>query len=173
MEWMTLRGTAENLYSLTDNPGYLTIKCANVTSSEKAVIPFICRRIQHHNYTAATDVTFDPEHSKQCAGLLLMKDETHQYLLAKTRNDKGHCVALRKITENGAEDIASKPIEEGTHNLRLKVESKGLSLTFSYSADGGKTWVEVASGIDAGFTSTAKAGGFTGTTIGLYASDNI
>ncbi len=173
MEWMTLRGTAENLYSLTDNPGYLTIKCANVTSSEKAVIPFICRRIQHHNYTAATDVTFDPEHSKQCAGLLLMKDETHQYLLAKTRNDKGHCVALRKITENGAEDIASKPIEEGTHNLKLKVESKGLSLTFSYSADGGKTWVEVASGIDAGFTSTAKAGGFTGTTIGLYASDNI
>ncbi|MDE6187918.1 MAG: glycoside hydrolase family 43 protein, partial [Duncaniella sp.] len=71
------------------------------------------------------------------------------------------------------EDIASKPIADGTHHLGLKVESKGLDLSFSYSADGGKTWEEVATGIDGGFTSTAKAGGFTGTTIGLYASNSI
>ncbi len=173
MDWLTLRGTAGNFYSLTDNPGFLTVKCADVTSSEKAVIPYIGRRIHHHNYTATTGVTFDPEHDKQCAGLLLMKDETHQYLLAKTRNENGHCVVLRKISENGAEDIASKAIKDDSHNLKLKVDSKGLDLSFHYSADGGRTWTEVASGVDAGFTSTAKAGGFTGTTVGVYASNNI
>lgn len=173
MDWMTLRGTAGDFYSLTDNPGFLTVKCADVTSSEKAVIPYIGRRIHHHNYTATAGVTFEPEHDKQCAGLLLMKDETHQYLLAKTRNENGHCVVLRKISENGVEDLASKAINEGTHNLKLKVDSKGLDLSFHYSADGGRTWTEVASGVDAGFTSTAKAGGFTGTTVGLYASNNI
>ncbi len=173
MDWMTLRGTAGNFYSLTDNPGFLTVKCADVTSSEKAVIPYIGRRIHHHNYTATTGVTFEPEHDKQCAGLLLMKDETHQYLLAKTRNENGHCVVLRKISENGVEDLASKAINDDSHNLKLKVDSKGLDLSFHYSADGGRTWTEVASGVDAGFTSTAKAGGFTGTTVGVYASNNI
>ena len=173
MDWMTLRGPADDLYSLTQNPGYLTIKCADVTSAEKAVIPFVGRRVHHHNYIATTSVVFDPEHEKQCAGMLLMKDETHQYHLAKTRDANGHSVVLRKITENGHEDLASKSIPEGTHHLNLKVESKGLDLAFFYSADGGKTWTEVASGVDAGFTSTAKAGGFTGTTIGLYASNSI
>ena len=173
MDWMTLRGPADDLYSLTQNPGYLTFKCADVTSAEKAVIPFVGRRVHHHNYIATTSVVFDPEHEKQCAGMLLMKDETHQYHLAKTRDANGHSVVLRKITENGHEDLASKSIPEGTHHLNLKVESKGLDLAFFYSADGGKTWTEVASGVDAGFTSTAKAGGFTGTTIGLYASNSI
>lgn len=173
MDWMTLRGPAENFYSLTANPGFLTINCGDVTSSEKAVIPYIGRRIHHHNYTATTGVTFDPEHEKQCAGLLLMKDETHQYLLAKTRDQKGHCVVLRKVTENGHEDLASQTLADGTHTLKLKVDSKGLDLAFSYSTDGGKTWQELASGVDAGYTSTANAGGFTGTTIGLYASNAI
>ncbi len=173
MDWMTLRGTADDLYSLTRNPGYLTIKCADVTSAEKAVIPYIGRRIHHHNYVATTNVTFAPEHEKQCAGMLLMKDETHQYFLAKTRDENGNSVVLRKIMENGHEDLASKPIADDIHTLNLKVESKGLELSFSYSADGGKTWEEVASGVDGGFTSTAKAGGFTGTTIGLYASNSI
>lgn len=105
--------------------------------------------------------------------MLLMKDETHQYFLAKTRDENGNSVVLRKIMENGHEDLASKPIADDIHTLNLKVESKGLELSFSYSADGGKTWEEVASGVDGGFTSTAKAGGFTGTTIGLYASNSI
>lgn len=171
MDWMTLRGTADDLYSLTDNPGYLTIKCADRTSGDKAVIPYIGRRIHHHKFTASTDLTFDPEHNDQCAGLLLMKDETHQYLLAKTRNDNSHCVVLRKITEDGSVDIASKNIAESTHNLQLKVDSNGTDFVFSYSTDKGNTWDTVASGVDAGYTSTANAGGFTGTTIGLYASD--
>lgn len=174
MDWMTLRGTADEYYSLSKNPGYITINCADVSSAEKAVLPYIGRRIQHHNYTASTRLTFDPENEKQGAGMLLMKDETHQYLLAKTRDKEGtHKVVLRKITENGHENLAEKALEDGTHHLDLKVESKGLSLAFSYSADGGKTWNEVASGVDAGFTSTAKAGGFTGTTIGLYASNSL
>ncbi|MDE6337781.1 MAG: hypothetical protein K2L34_14555, partial [Muribaculaceae bacterium] len=35
----------------------------------------------------------------------------------------------------------------------------------------GKNWQSLAEGVDAGFTSTAEAGGFTGTMVGLYASN--
>lgn len=170
-EWMTLRGAAKNYYSLSKNPGFLTMKCADVSSADKEVLPFVCRRIHHHDYEASTRVTFLPEHDAQSAGLLMMKDETHQYYLAKTRNAGNHCIVLRKISENGAEDLASSPIDEADHTVDLKVKSQGLTLSFFYSADGGRSWKKVADGIDAGFTSTARAGGFTGTTVGMYASN--
>lgn len=35
MRWMTLRAPATELYSLTQTPGYLTLKCADVSSMEK------------------------------------------------------------------------------------------------------------------------------------------
>ncbi|UII19591.1 glycoside hydrolase family 43 protein [Fulvivirga ligni] len=34
-EWFTMRGRALDYYSLTDNPGYLALKCAPVASTEK------------------------------------------------------------------------------------------------------------------------------------------
>lgn len=78
-DWMTLRGPATDYYSLTTNPGYLTIKCADVKSSEKTVLPYVCRRLHHHDFSVDTRVTFQPEHDAQSAGILLLKDETHQY----------------------------------------------------------------------------------------------
>ena len=53
MEWMTLRAPATGLYSLSQTPGYLTLKCDSVSASEKKVPAFICRRLQHHSSNAA------------------------------------------------------------------------------------------------------------------------
>jgi len=47
-----------------------------------------------------------------------------------------------------------------------------MKLDFKYSTDKGETWQTIGEDLDAGFMSTAKAGGFTGTTVGLYASNN-
>lgn len=170
-EWMTLRGPAESLYSLTSNPGYLSINCKNIKSSEKTVLPYVCRRIQHHKYNATLGVTFIPEAVGQNAGLLMLKDETHQYYLARTMDDNGHCVKLLRVGENGAEELASVPVEETLESVRLKAISKGTTIDFAFSADNGKNWQTVAEGVDAAYTSTAVAGGFTGTTIGMYASN--
>ncbi len=170
MEWMTLRGPATDYYSLSNNPGHLTIKCAEVKSGEKAQLPYVCRRINHHNFDASTRLTFIPEHDAQSAGILLLKDETHQYYLARSKKGDSHFIELRKVHDNGAETIASKPVDPTLAAVDLRVAGKGLHYGFSYSADGGKTWENIADGIDAGFTSTAEAGGFTGTVVGLYAS---
>lgn len=35
MPWMTLRASASDLYSLTETPGYLTLKCADISATEK------------------------------------------------------------------------------------------------------------------------------------------
>ncbi|MDE6022098.1 MAG: family 43 glycosylhydrolase, partial [Muribaculaceae bacterium] len=170
-EWMTLRGTAEDYYSLTENPGHLTVKCADVKSSEKTVLPYICRRLNHHNFNACTHMTFVPENDSQVAGMLLLKDETHQYLLARTKHGDAHKIEVRKIAEDGSHTIAELPVDAELAALDFKISGKGLKYGFHYSTDGGKTWEKLAEDVDAGFTSTAEAGGFTGTVVGLYASN--
>ena len=171
-EWLTLRGSASDYYSLKTNPGHLTLKCADVKSTEKAVLPYVGRRIQHHKYNAGTRLTFVPEHEKQCAGMHLFKDEVHQYFLGKDRKGDSQRIVLRRITENGTEELAGKELAADNKSLDLRIESKGMKLDFKYSTDKGETWQTIGEDLDAGFMSTAKAGGFTGTTVGLYASNN-
>ena len=111
---------------------------------------------------------FSPEDESQCAGLLVMKDETHQYLLDRCLDGDTHCVAVHKIGKDGSEMLAKAPVDGDVVNL--KVTSDGKNYNFHYSTDEGKTWKELLTGVDANYTSTATAGGFTGTTVGLYAS---
>ncbi len=171
VEWMTLRGPANEYYSLTSNPGYLSITCADVPSTEKAVLPFVGRRINHHKYNAATRLTFVPDNSGESAGMLMMKDETHQYFLGKAMDaDGNHKVVLRKISDKGVEELGAGNVKADDETVDLRVDSKGTTLDFSYSVDGGRNWTKIGEGIDAKFTSTATAGGFTGTVLGLYAS---
>lgn len=170
VKWMTLRGPATEYYSLTENPGFLTIKCADVKSSDKEVLPFVCRTINHHNFTADTHLSFLPEADNQVAGLLIFKDEKHQYLLARTKEGDAHKIEVRKIGEDGSSTIAQTEVPADLSNFDLRVEGKGLNYNFSFSTDDGKTWQTVAENVDAGYTSTAAAGGFTGTVVGMYAS---
>lgn len=170
-EWMTLRGPASEYYSLTQNPGHLTVKCADVNSSEKAPLPYVCRRLNHHNFNCCTHMTFVPESDTQLAGMLLLKDETHQYLLARTKNGDTHKLEVRKIAEDGSHTIAEIPVASDLSAVDFKISGNGLKYGFHYSTDGGKKWEILADDVDAGFTSTAEAGGFTGTVVGLYASN--
>lgn len=171
LEWLTLRGPALNHYSLKRNPGFLTLNCSPVATTEKAPIPYVCRRINHHIYKADTRMTFSPSKKGQSAGMMILKDETHQFQFGKSvREDGTHAITVRRIGENGFDELGAAEIAPSLHTVDLRTESDGHTLSFSFSADGGKTWQNVARGVDASYTSTAKAGGFTGTTIGMYAT---
>lgn len=174
MEWMTLRGPARQYYSLTDVPGYLSMACAPVEMSQKCELPLVCRRVHHHNYSVCTRVTFVPSAKSDAAGIALVKDESHQYLLAKTLDEQGrHCVTLSRLDSEGLTRLGSAPLPGGDASVGLKVVSRGRTVDFYTSTDCGATWVEVAGGVDAAFTSTAVAGGFTGTTVGVFATSKF
>ncbi|MDE6403577.1 MAG: glycoside hydrolase family 43 protein, partial [Muribaculaceae bacterium] len=170
VKWMTLRGPATDYYSLSTNPGFLTIKCGDVKSSDKAVLPFVCRPIAHHNFTADTHMSFLPETESQVAGMLLFKDETHQYLLCRCMKDGAHKLEVRRIGEGGNTTLAEVDVPADLSNVDLRVEGKGMNFDFAYSTDDGHEWKTLAENVDAGYTSTAVAGGFTGTVVGMYAS---
>lgn len=169
-EWMTLRTSAEGLYSLTENPGYLSLKCSETKATEKATPSFVCRRIQHHEFESSTTVYFDPANETESAGLLIFKDESHQYFMGVKMVDGKKCVVLDKISREGSECMASNAIRKGNNPVQLKVVSQGKIFDFFY-ADGKSTdnWQPLAFSVDAAYLSSAVAGGFTGTTIGLYA----
>ena len=169
MRWMTLRAPATELYSLTQTPGYLALKCADVSSTEKDTPAFISRRMQHHKYECTTRMLFEPSDEQEAAGLLLFKDETHQYFMGVNRNKTGKCITLWQVGETGSKPLAEQPIADDICVTDLKVVSLGTVYDFYYSVDNGQ-WLSLCKNVDAHYLSTAQAGGFTGSVIGMYAT---
>lgn len=171
MEWMTLRGTASHLYSLSNKPGYLTLQCTPVTAAERKEIAYVSRRLQHHKFRASTTVDFQPLDENDAAGMLLLKDEGHHYFLSIRKSGNARKVSVEKITPQGTEVTHTITLSPSRGPIRLKIESEGRNFNF-YAAEGSGDWKIVATGVDAHFLSTANSFGFTGTNVGLYATRN-
>lgn len=169
-EWHTLRGYADDLYSLDEHPGYLTLQCSDIPTTAKDVPAFIGRRVQHHRYECTTHMIFEPSDTLQHAGLVIFKDETHQYQLS--RRHAGDCdrIVLHMVADNGTTELASADLCDGAQGIDLRIISHGRTYDFLFSTDGGRNWISLITSVDARHTSTATAGGFTGTLIGPYAS---
>ena len=162
MEWMTLRGPATGLYAVKG--GALELKCSSVRATNFETPALILRRLQHHAFTASTRMRFTPEGEK-AAGLLLFKDERHQYFLKVGLMDGVPAIALERTEEN----LYFRNLPEEFDTVDLEISSDdGLTFRFAYAVDGGEMQT-LAANVDASYLSTAVAGGFTGTTIGPYA----
>ena len=162
LEWMSLRGPADGLYVLKG--GALELPCSPVRATGFETPALLLRRLQHHVFTASTRMRFAPE-GEEAAGLLLYKDERHQYFLKVCLMDGKPAVAL----ERTGVFISGKSLPKGFGAVDLEVASDdGLTFRFGYAVDGGEMQTLIE-GVDAAYLSTAVAGGFTGTTVGPYA----
>ncbi|MBN1116525.1 MAG: glycoside hydrolase family 43 protein [Bacteroidales bacterium] len=169
-EWFTLRTPATDLFSLVQKTGYLSLNCSDIHASERKTPAFVARRIQHHKFECETMLNLASQNQTDAAGMLIYKDETHQYFLSVNRSEKNYRVSLKKISEFGTEVIADKEIKEKKF-IRLKVISTGEEFEF-YFAGKKSDWELLADKIDAFYLSTANSFGFTGSTIGMYATQN-
>ena len=162
MAWMTLRGPADGLYALKG--GALELTCSPMRATRFETPALILRRLQHHAFSASTRMRFVPEGS-EAAGLLLYKDERHQYFLKVCLMDGAPAVALERCGETLSS--LALPSSFGTVDLCVASDD-GLTFRFGYAVDG-KEMRTLVAGVDASYLSTAVAGGFTGTTVGPYA----
>jgi alpha-N-arabinofuranosidase len=80
---------------------------------------------------------------------------------------------LWQIDAGANYQIASQVISEENTRVWLKVVSSGTAFDFYYSTNGKKGWKLIGRNIDALYLSTAFAGGFTGTTVGMYATSKL
>ncbi|MEJ4088928.1 glycoside hydrolase family 43 protein [Galbibacter orientalis] len=169
IEWHTIRGAGDKLYSLKDIPGYLALSCANVNTVELKTPAFISRRLQHHKFKAETTLYFEPSGLEEAAGILLMKDETHQYGLTVTGNKEQVRMLVEKITKDGRVVLAEDILKPTTNKYRLRILSDGLNFDFQYATEDAK-WKSLKNNVAARYLSTANSYGFTGTNIGVYAT---
>ncbi len=169
VDWMTLRSSATDLYSLSEEPGYLALHCSTIKASDKNTPAFICRRMQHQKFECTTKVIFNSTDVNDNAGLLLFKDEAHQYFLSINNSGKNKNISVNRIGANGSTtQISQKAITNDNSPIYLKVVSEGICYDFYYSLNG-KDWNTICQNVDAKYLSSANCGGFTGTTIGMYA----
>lgn len=119
----------------------------------------------------ATLDEFSPVTSADIAGLLLFQDDDCNVVFGKTVNSYGDNVV--RVIARSKKDKRKEfeaPLADASSPLKLKIAADGNgSYSFAF-AEGEGEWQNMSQTVDASMLSTATAGNFTGTMIGVYAS---
>ena len=137
---------------------------------------YVAHRLHHHKFSATTRMYFNPSKYSEAAGLLLFKDERHQYnFMVSKEGISVNKVEFEVIVEQNKrprfEEVSTELGAAAVDKYRfidLKVTSDAETFSFWYAVNG-KKWQPLVEGVDASFLTSASAGGFTGTLIGPYA----
>lgn len=148
----------------------LILKMEAAVLSDSASPAYVAVRQRYSNFAVETAFTFCGEKEDDCAGLAYMQNEkNHLRLEYFKKQGKGFVRVISRI--EGIEVLLAEKERESTDdNPELKIEVRGLKADF-YFKDG-ESWRLVFEGAELAFLSTERAGGFTGCTLGMYASAN-
>ncbi len=165
--WLFLRNAPANAYSLSSEG--LTLHPASGNIRQTKPLSAVFHRQQHTNFSAETELAFEPSFSRQFAGITIFQDEKHNFMFGKTIRDGKPYLELRRA-DNNEHLIGSCPLKANDKPIRLKVEGNGRFYSFYYAESPEDSWHPVAIGVDGCNLSTEKSGGFIGAVIGLYAT---
>lgn len=169
--WNFLRTPHDTWFSLTEAPGTLKVQARDVALTSRAEPSFIGRRQQNATFTATTSLEV-PAASGFSAGLVAFQNETHYFYLGVRRRGADVEVFLERTDGPGtsavprtvATKIVAAPLPRA---VELRIEGAGGTDSFAYARKA--EWTAVGDRQDGSFLSTAAAGGFVGTYLGLYA----
>jgi alpha-N-arabinofuranosidase len=165
--WMFLRTPREEFCSLTERPGYLRLKVRPKRLTELANPSLVCRRQQHMSFTARTVLEFVPDPG-EAAGMVLLQSDRYHYRMEYALEDDQTMVRLVRCMD-GIETIINA-VSWRSDRFEMMIMSRDQDYSF-YFGDGEEK-IPLAQNVDGRILSTDVAGGFVGTTIGLYASGN-
>lgn len=174
-EWNFIRTPLEKWYELSK--GILSIKPRKESIHTKTNFSFIGRRQQHLHFEASTKLHYAVTSPFQAAGLVAFQNEKQYLFLGKRLNaDKKNEVFVEEsaatINNGNPKILAQIILSENTENLFLKIEGKGQYYDFYYKTSAKGEWILLIKDVDASILSTKEAGGFVGTFLAMYASEN-
>ena len=167
-QWNFLRTPRQELYSLTERPGFLRLRLRPERLSEWTNPSFIGRRQQHKHFAVQAKLEFTPQGKQECAGLVLVQNNGF-YLMFVLVDNSGPAVRLIQRARGEEQVLSEASVHSGP--LYLKVEAHEQAYSF-FVADELGSWLPVAEGVDGRILSTPVAGGFVGAYIAMYASSN-
>lgn len=169
-----LRNPKLDHYNLKERKGYLRIKLAPEKITEKVSPSFVGVRQTGKSFQFETWMEFTPENKQEEAGLVLLQSNQFHYRLTATVRRDRKIIQLIKCYKGEEERIAlveNEDVSRSEKGLRLRITADQQKLKFAYSYDG-KSYHIIKADVDARMLSTDVAGGFVGTTMGLYCSSN-
>lgn len=167
LEWNYLRYPVTANYSLSARKGYLRLSGSEQTIENHKSPTFIGRRAQDMNFTATTQMEFNPQKDNEVAGIILLNNGAHFDLLVKQSKGK-RVLVCRLHFGNVVHNSEEIPLKSGA--VKLIVKGERTSFSFGY-AQGNDTFKEVQK-VPSKYLSSETAGGFTGLYVGLYATGN-
>jgi len=165
--WISLRLPASSFSSLEERPGFLRLRLLPATPREKGAVSYVGRRQLHRSWSARTALEFVPRRPGDAAGLVLFQSEDFHYRIEFARDAEGN--ALRLVVAEGGPDrtLVRRAFDGGA--VVLEAEAMGQKLAFR-AGPSPNALETLAAGMDGRLLSTERAGGFVGTTIGMFAT---
>jgi xylan 1,4-beta-xylosidase len=172
--WLFVRIPQTQWYDLESEPGTLVIEARPDSIGGFAQPSYIGRRQQHMHASASTALRYQPAHAGDTAGLAAFQNDEYYYYLGVALGPDGRTrIELRKRA--GASDpvdgvvLESAPLDvEDGATVYLRVDARGALYDFYYAVEEDR-WMPLATDADGKILSTRTAGGFVGTTFGMYA----
>jgi len=168
-EWLYVRNPDQGNFSLSARKGFLRIKAASETIFRKSEVPaFVGVRQPSFRLSARTYLEFSPTQEGEEAGICVRANDDNHYEVAVVRTKDGQEVVVRNTVKSSGYLLARQALKSG--KVHLEISASEDRYQFAWSLDG-KTWKTLGASpaID---LSREKAGGFTGTVLGLYATSN-
>lgn len=169
--WLALRSFDRGWAGLHDGRLRLDAMQPGLESLEQPA--FLARRQQHLRYRASAQLQL-PADPTVAAGIAAFQDERHHYFLGVRRQGNGYEIFLDQAAGGTPRRIRSGAVDADPDGpLVLGVDGNRGGIGFWYcrpdacDEDGGRSWL--AKNLDGKLLSTAVAGGFVGTTLGVHA----
>ena len=167
--WLHLRNPVATDY-VTDKASHIGLSLNRNRLSQLDTVSYLALRQQHKSFTITTKMEFTPVGNNECAGLALFQSHEYHYIFAVATLDDKRIIRLI-CCEGGEEKVIAEQEVKKLAVVYLQAHAKEQQLSFSYSYDN-ESFELLANDIDARMLSTDVAGGFVGTTLGLYATSN-
>lgn len=167
---MALRGSGE-AFARSTREG-LQLKMVPQTLREKTTPAYLCVRQRHHNYRAEAQLCLISAKPSDCAGLAVLQDNENHLRVECSVRDGKRMICVISCRKGKDTLLGRLEYAEKEPDLTLRMEIKGLLADVSVLQSGGTVVYKVVSDVDLRFLSTEEAGGFTGCTVGIYASGN-
>jgi len=167
----------EELFSLTDRPGYLRLYGRETIGSVFRQ-SLVARRQQSHCYSAETLMEFEPDAFQQMAGLVCYYNSSKfHYLFVSYDAEHGkHIRVMSCLPDQVQSDIFSAPVPVSPGApIGLRVEVDFERLYFAYRVGTAGAWIRLSGPLDASILSDEAAApgtpNFTGAFVGMCCQD--
>lgn len=163
------RNPVDANYDLEARESHLRLKLSPVALSDLKSPTYVGRRQQSKSYTVSTQISFEPGDGEQ-AGLALIQSNEFYYSFYMTSNGGKLSVEVAKCYDGKTEVVASYNGINENDSYILKVCAREQSVDFEIKDQVNDSYIKVAENIDGRMLSVDVAGGFVGTSLGMFAS---